>query len=113
MIINREKYSMEINNKGAIVSLISGGKQFVKTVLPLLQFRLRSGGETQILTSDEADNIAIKENGNNIVLTFKYTELNISFNAVFTLNEKIEATLSYENKQKIIDIHQPLTNIKC
>ena len=48
MIINTKKYSIKISDKGEIISLISGEKQFVKNVLPLLRFQLRKNEQTKM-----------------------------------------------------------------
>ena len=53
MIFKNEKYTINFDLKGAIVSLESSGKQFVKTRLPLFVLQLRNGGETALLNSDE------------------------------------------------------------
>ena len=47
MIFRNKNYTVEFDSNGAIVSLKSGGKQFVKTRLPLFALQLRNGNETK------------------------------------------------------------------
>ena len=97
MIIKNKNYVVEINNKGAITSLESNGKQFVKCALPLFQFKLRDGGETEILTSDDAKDIELLNNDNQIEIKFVFKSYDISFNAKLYFNSRIEANISFEN----------------
>ena len=64
MIFECKKYTIQLDEKGAIVSLVSGGKQFAKKRLPLFALQLRNGGDTEKFTSDDAKNIekAIENN---------------------------------------------------
>jgi len=98
MKISRENYTVCINEKGGIVSLISGGKEFVKKALPLLQFRLREGNKTSIFTSDDADRICTKEKGNTVCIEYTYNDLSIVFDVALTFGGRIEATLCCDNQ---------------
>ncbi|MBR5473714.1 MAG: hypothetical protein IKU82_06985, partial [Clostridia bacterium] len=95
MIFKSEKYIAQLDPKGAIVSLEGGNKQFVKKRLPLFQFKLRDGGKTQLLTSDDAKNVAFFKNDDALKIDYEFE--NIKFNVTLTFNNRIEATFSFEN----------------
>lgn len=97
MIIKKEKYIVEFDNSGAIISLLSGGKQFAFKRLALFRFQLRSGAETEIFTSDDADNIELLNNENDLNIKFNFKSPHISFNAKLYFNSRIEANISFEN----------------
>ncbi len=97
MKILKEKYNVSLSANGEIVSLVSSGKEFIKQVLPLFQFRLRNGTETQVITSNEADKIETTKKNNIVELRFVYQNSNIVFNAKLCFKDRIEATLSYIN----------------
>ncbi len=95
MIIQNQKYTVELDNKGAIVSLESGGKQFANCRLPLFQFRLRDGNKTQLITSDEAKIIEFNQRGNTAEVKFQFE--NILFNTKLCFDDRVEASLSFKN----------------
>ena len=97
MVFQKEKYSIAFDEFGAVTSLESGGKQFLKQRLPLLQFRLRDGEKTEVLTSDDADKAVLSKNENTVELNFEFKNPNIKFNATICLKERIEASFSFEN----------------
>lgn len=97
MIIKNDKYTVELDSLGAVMSLESGGKQFLKQRLPLLQFMLRDGENTGILTSDDADKAAFTQNGNTAEIKFDFKNPDISFNATMRFGERIEGSFSFEN----------------
>ena len=77
MTINQERYTLKLNEKGGIESLVSGGKEFVGSSLPLFGLRLRKGGETQLLSSDDAISVKIAQNGEVISLVYDFENLQI------------------------------------
>ena len=97
MIIKNENYNIEINDNGAITSLESGGKQFVKQVLPLLQFQLRDGEDTKIISSDSADKIEFCRNEDTVEFKFTFNNPDIVFNAKLLFGKRINASFSFEN----------------
>lgn len=97
MIFENKKYIIEFDKKGAIASLESGGKQFVKQRLPLFQFCLRNKGETQILTSDDAESVNLKQNGDFVKFEFVFKKPHITFDVNLCCNDRITATFSFEN----------------
>lgn len=97
MIIKNENYDIEINDNGAITSLESGGKQFVKQVLPLLQFQLRDGEDTKIISSDSADKIEFCQNKDTVEFKFTFNNPDIVFNAKLLFGKRINASFSFEN----------------
>ena len=97
MIIKNENYNIEINDNGAITSLESGGKQFVKQVLPLLQFQLRDGEDTKIISSDSADKIGFCRNEDTVEFKFTFNNPDIVFNAKLLFGKRINASFSFEN----------------
>lgn len=97
MIVNNKKYSIALNSKGAIESLVSAGKEFVKKELPLFQFRLRNGTVTEVFHSDSADKIEVNTERNAIQFTYIYQNLNIKFIAELSLGERITLRISCEN----------------
>ena len=105
MKFTNEKYSIELDQLGAILSMESGGKQFVKSRLPLFAVQLRSGNNTQIITSDEARRIefgitsATAETAENTV-NIQYEFPNLIFDITLHLGERIEAGFSFENHTK-------------
>lgn len=90
-----QNYALQLDSKGAIISLESKGKQFVKTRLPLFEFQLRDGGDTQIINSDQAKNIILCENDDNVKLKYEFD--NLIFKVTLYLSNRIEATFSFEN----------------
>lgn len=97
MIIKNENYNIEINDNGAITSLESGGKQFVKQVLPLLQFQLRDGEDIKIIDSDSADKIESCCNEDIVEFKFTFNNPDIVFNAKLLFRKRINASFSFEN----------------
>ena len=61
MVFSNQKYKVTFNEKGAITSLLSGSKEFVRKILPLFQFRMREGAKVSLYNSDMADNIVSTE----------------------------------------------------
>lgn len=97
MLFKTNNYEIELSPKGEIKSLIFGGKQFIKTVLPLLKFRLRNGSDTKILDSNKADGIKFSKVSNQVQFSYVFNSPKITFTAKLTFNDRIEATFSYEN----------------
>ena len=95
MIFENQKYTVQLDDKGAIVSLISGGKQFLKKRLPLFDLQLRSGESTQILNSDDAKDIDICKADDTITIKYDFDDLVVSTTLVF--GNRIEANFSFEN----------------
>ena len=77
MKITHPKYTVEFDALGQIVSLVSGGKAFVGEALPLLQFRLRRGAETEIYTSNQADDIKIEGNGDEVIIEYRFDAIGL------------------------------------
>ena len=75
MIFENQKYTVQLDDKGAIVSLISSGKQFLKTRLPLLNLQLRSGEKTEILNSDDAKSIDICKADDTVTIKYDFDDL--------------------------------------
>ena len=67
-----QKYELQLDEMGAVMSLKSMGKQFIKQRLPLFVFQLRDGGNTQIINSDQAQNITLCDNGDNIKIKYEF-----------------------------------------
>ncbi len=97
MRIKKDNYIIELDDKCAIASLESCGKQFVKQRLPLLQFRLREGMNTEILTSDDATSVQADKNESVIIIKFDFKNYDISFNAKLCFDKRITASFSFEN----------------
>lgn len=95
MKFTRGNYSVKLDLKGAIISLISCDKQFINTRLPLFAFQLRCGDKTQILNSDDAQNIEFCKNDDNVLI--KYEFVNLIFTVTLFFYDRIEATFSFEN----------------
>ena len=95
MEIARKNYTLQLDDKGAIVSLVGLSKQFVKSRLPLFAFQLRNGEKTQIINSDSAQNITVNQLEERIEL--KYDFERIAFDVTLYLNYRIEATFSFVN----------------
>lgn len=91
----KEKYSIDFDEKGAIVSLISGEKQFVNTRLPLFVLQLRDGENTCKLNSDDAYDIDIVQEAD--TLKIKYGFDNLVFNVTLFIGNRIESTFSFKN----------------
>lgn len=98
MIITLEKYSVEFDSKGQILSLISKQKQFIKEVLPLFQFRLRNECNTMVYTSNQADEISVLSNDNFLIFEYKYNNPDISFVATVNFEDRLEFSLSFTNR---------------
>ena len=95
MLFSNEKYTAEIDGLGAFVSLLSGGKQFIKERLPLFAFRLREKGEVSYFTSDEAQKVEITKNDRAVSL--RYDFLGISFIVNLSFDSRISAYFSFVN----------------
>ena len=96
MEITREKYVIQLDEKGAICSLISHGKQFINKRLPLLAIQLRNGEMVENINSDNAKKVDIKSYAEKIEI--KYAFENLNFDVTLFLSDRIEATFSFENK---------------
>lgn len=90
-----QNYAIKFDDKGAITSLFSNNKQFVKSRLSLFSFQLRNGGETRLISSDDAQNIHLCKKNDGIKA--KYIFDNIIFDVTLTLKGRIEATFTFEN----------------
>ena len=90
-----QNYTIKFDDKGAITSLFSNNKQFIKSRLSLFSFQLRNGGETRIISSDNAQNTQLCKNDD--IINIKYTFDNIIFNVTILLKDRIEATFAFEN----------------
>lgn len=95
MKFSNQKYELQLDKMGAVMSLKSMGKQFIKQRLPLFVFQLRDGGNTQIINSDQAQNITLCDNGDNIKLKYEFKSLTFDIKMVF--GNRIEATFSFQN----------------
>ena len=91
----RKNYTVNFDKKGAITSLISGGKQLIKLRLPLFALQLRKAEFVSNLNSDYAKNIIIKPSDD--LLEIKYEFDGLTFNVTLFLKDRIEATFSFEN----------------
>lgn len=98
MIITKEKYSIELDNSGAIISLTSGGKQFIKQRLPLLSLQLRQGEKVELLNSDNAEKVEIAQAEDVIKIRFTFKNSTLVFDTEIRNGNRIEATFSFENK---------------
>ena len=96
MEITREKYVIQLDEKGAICSLISHGKQFINKRLPLLAIQLRNGEMVENINSDNAKKVDIKSYAEKIEIKYEFENLNID--VTLFLSNRIEATFSFENK---------------
>lgn len=97
MIFVKENYTIQFDEFGGITSLESNGKQFVNQVLPLLQFQLRDGEKTEVLTSDNADKVEFCRNDNTVEFNFSFENPDVTFNAKLIFGERIESSFSFEN----------------
>lgn len=95
MIFESKKYTAQLDEKGAIVSLVSAGKQFTKKRLPLFALQLRNGGDTEKFTSDDAKNVEVLKTEN--IAKCKYEFDNLAFDVTLKFCDRIEATFSFEN----------------
>ena len=95
MNIQGKNYIAELDDKGAVTSIISNGKQFVKKRLPLFSLQLRLGDETKILNSDDAITVDINKEKN---IKIKYEFTNLIFKVELLFGNRIEATFSFENR---------------
>ncbi len=104
MKFSNSNYAVEFDSMGRIASLKSGEKEFVGEVLPLLQLRLRKGGEAGCITSDQADSIKAIEEGNKITFQYLYNELNLEIKAEILCGQRMEFSLELSNKTgKIVE----------
>lgn len=101
VLVTKEKYSIELDNLGSIISLTSSGKQFIKQRLPLLSLQLRQGEKVEILNSDNAEKVEIvpEEDVTKIRFTFKNNTL--IFDTEICTKNRIEAKFSFENKTEM------------
>lgn len=90
-----QNYAIKFDDKGAVTSLFSNGKQFVKQRLPLLFFQLRNGGETLIINSDDAKNIEFYKSDD--TARIKYVFDGLIFNITIGFKNRIEAAFSFQN----------------
>ena len=95
MILSNNKYSIEFDQKGSIISLKSNGKEFVCSPLPLFSFKLRKADETIIITSDEAIVSLIENNEEKLVYSFEFND--ILFKVTVTFDERISFNFSFNN----------------
>ena len=97
MVINKEKYSLCLDDKGKITSLKSGGKEFICEVMPLFNARLRKNGKMGCINSDMAQNASVSEKGDEIIIKYSGFEKDITFEARIVLKDRIEWYISFEN----------------
>lgn len=95
MIFQTKKYTVQLDDKGAIVSLVSDGKEFSNVRLPLFALQLRSGENTQKFNSDEAKNIEIYKDNDSAKIKYSFDSLIL--NIVINFRDRIESTFSFEN----------------
>lgn len=95
MIIKNEKYAIEIDAQGAIISLESGNKQFIKQRKPLFSLQLRKGAVVKNTDSDNAKNILLEQKDNALELKYEFKDL--CFYVTIILSNRIETTFSFEN----------------
>lgn len=95
MIFETTKYTAQLDEKGAIVSLVSKGKQFAKRRLPLFVFQLRKGADIEKITSDDAKNIEIFKDNDTVKIKYEFDDLVFYITLLF--GERIESTFSFEN----------------
>lgn len=95
MNFEKSNYNISLDDLGAVTSLVSGGKQFVKQRLPLFTVQLRLKDKTNILSSDDAKNIII--NPKDDIIEIEYEFNNLKFFVKLLFGSRIEATFSFEN----------------
>lgn len=95
MIFKDKKYIAQLDDKGAFVSLISGGKQFVNVRLPLFELQLRNGGNTDKICSDDAKNITFCKDNSAVKISYEFE--NIKFYVTLFFCDRIQAKFSFEN----------------
>lgn len=98
MIFQNSKYSVELDEKGAIVSLKSHNKQFINARLPLFTLQLRDGEDVCKINSDNAKKIEFSQKENTI--KFKHQFDNLIFFVTIVFSDRIESTFSFENNTK-------------
>lgn len=98
MKITNSKYSLEFDAWGRIISLISGGKQFIGEALPLLQLRLRKGEEAELYTSNQAENVTIENSDEVVTIEYNFEKIGLVLKAEFSCGERIECSLAVDNK---------------
>ena len=98
MKITKPNYSIEFDALGRIVSLTSGKKQFVSEPQPLFRLRLRNAGDTEVLTSDEADKVNTAEAENKVAFTYNFDKADLTVTAEIVFSDRIEYYLSFSNR---------------
>lgn len=100
LTLNKNGYSIVLDEKGGIESLIFAEKQFVGKRFPLFNIRMRSGASVTYISSDDAGNIACEatEDGGKIEFTFD----KVKFFVEFTVSEKIEWKFGIHNETGLI-----------
>lgn len=95
MRFENKRYSAQLDDKGAIVSLISYGKQFANARLPLFALQLRNGEKTQNFNSDNAKNIEICKDNDTVKIKYEFD--NLIFDITLLFGDRIESTFSFQN----------------
>ncbi len=93
-------YTLNLDDKGAIASLVSHGKQFVGARMPLCELLLRDAGKERHLTSDEAKHVSFSSEEETLELTFSDfadTAIDFTVKAHFAAKQ-IEWFVSVENR---------------
>lgn len=94
---NTDSFSLTLDEKGALISLVSRGKEFVGARLPLFEILLRDGGRTRHVESDSAESVCINEK--NGVWTLEYTfKDSLSVTVTIAFSEGIDWRISLENR---------------
>ena len=94
---NTDSFSLTLDEKGALISLVSRGKEFVGARLPLFEILLRDGGRTRHVESDSAESVCINEK--NRVWTLEYTfKDSLSVTVTIAFSEGIDWRISLENR---------------
>lgn len=95
MIFESIKYTAQLDEKGAILSLVSEGKQFANTRLPLFALQLRNGENIGNFNSDDAKNIELFQENNTVKIKYEFESL--IFNVTLLFGDRIESTFSFQN----------------
>ncbi len=95
MTVTKHNYCIVLDERGAVCSLVSNGKEFITRRLPLFQFRLGIGEQAPTITADDALEITADGQENRVVYHYRYTELNLSVTVTF--GQQIAFAFAFEN----------------
>ena len=102
MVIDNKGYRLELNEKGAIASLVSEGKEFVGYVMPLFGARLRKNGKTVILSSDNAQKVEFVQAEVGINIKYSGFEKDVCFDVKLIPGDRLEWYISFENNSDML-----------